>query len=169
MSIRQSVRAILAAAALLGAVGLAEAQTIAYADPGTTNLRAGPGTNYARIGSVYGGTQVYVHYCEYGWCFVRVNGRDGWMAQSRLRFADTRGPVVVVPQPQPYYVPRYEPFFGFSFGFDDRYYPRHDRNRPRYDRRRRDGREHREEGWSSEHSGPYWPRRGGALQRWLDR
>jgi uncharacterized protein YraI len=146
MSIRQSIRAILAAAALLGAVGLAEAQTMAYADPGATNLRAGPGTNYASIGIVYGGTQVYVHYCEYGWCYVTVNGRNGWMAESRVAF--TQGPVVVGPEPYyvpaPRYVPRYEPYFGFGLG---------QRYRPYYDRHRREDRRPREEGWSSEGPG----------------
>lgn len=154
MRIQRSVRFLLAAVAFLAAASVAEAQTVAYADPGTTNLRAGPGTNYAKIGRVYGGTQVYVQFCEYGWCYITVHGREGWMIQSRLRFG--RGPVIV---PAP--APSYQPYFNFGWRFDD-----HDRRH--YDRRRRDDR--REEGWSSEDPGggsrsdQYWRRK-----QWLDR
>ncbi len=107
----------------------AEAETIAYAEQGTTNLRGGPGTYYAVIGKVYGGTQVYVHDSQAGWYYVTAGGQQGWMAGSRLQFAYARAPVVVqpyyVPAPRPYY---YGPSFSFSFGHFDR-----DR---RWDRRR---------------------------------
>ncbi len=139
MSIRRSIAAVLGAAVLFAAADLAEAQTIAYAVPGTTNLRGDPSTNYPPIGSVYGGTQVYVEYREYGWCLVTVNGRRGYMAQSRLSFA--QGPIIVAPQPryvpvpQPRYVPVPQPYFGFGFGFGGGYDSDH-----RHDRRDHDDR-----------------------------
>lgn len=155
VSIRRNIRAAaLAAACFLGVASLltatdqAAAQTLAYSDPGTTNLRAGPGTQYAWIGSVYGGSQIYVHFCEYGWCYVVVNGQPGWMIETRLNFA-APGPYYA---PAPVYVPRYEPYFGFGLGFefDDRR-RRHDRGH----HRDRDDDWGHEDGWVSEdHSGP---------------
>jgi uncharacterized protein YraI len=138
----------LAAPALPVAVSsTAAAQTVAYAESGTTNLRAGPGTNYAVIGKVRGGEQVLVQDSDRGWYFVSVRGQEGWMAGSRLAFAQARGPVVVQ-EPyvvrQPYYVPAPDPYYyrhrgypgpviSFGFGFGD------------FDRDRRDRRGHR--GW----------------------
>ena len=149
MNIQRSMRAILAAAALFAAAaGSGEAQTIAYADPGTTNLRNGPGTTYAVIGTVRGGTQVYVHNCDYGWCHVTANGRDGWIAQSRLAFAHARAPVVV---PGPYYG---VPSFGFSLRFGDH-------SRHRFDRRWRDHHGWEDEDW-------WWRHRGGGRGHRLD-
>jgi uncharacterized protein YraI len=108
-SIVAALALFLAAPALPVAVPTtAAAQSLAYAESGTTNLRAGPGTNYAVVGKVRGGEQVLVHDSDGGWYFVTVNGQEGWMAGSRLAFAQARAPVVVQ-QPyvvrQPYYVP----------------------------------------------------------------
>jgi uncharacterized protein YraI len=143
------MRTILAAFALLLAVPAlpsmastaAEAQTIAYAERGTTNLRAGPGTNFRIIGKVYGGTPVYVYESQGGWHHVRVNGQWGWMAGSRLQFGYASAPVLV---PQPLYVPRtysYGYSYGPSFRFRD--YDRDHRWHRRSDWRERPVRPHR--------------------------
>jgi uncharacterized protein YraI len=133
-SIVAALALFLAAPALPVAVPTtAAAQSVAFAESGTTNLRAGPGTNYAVVGKVSGGEQVLVHDSDGGWYFVTVNGQEGWMAGSRLAFAQARAPVVVQ-QPyvvrQPYYVPGPDPYYyryrgypgpviSFGFGFGD--------------------------------------------------
>ena len=137
------MRTILAAFALIVAVpalpGLAsttaQAQTIAYSERGTTNLRAGPGTHFAVIGRVYGGSEVFVHDSQGGWYYVTVNGQRGWMAGSRLSFVYASAPA---PVPQPYYVPVVPrpyfyggPTFSFSFGDFDRDRRWHRRGRDR--------------------------------------
>jgi uncharacterized protein YraI len=157
------LRTILAALALILAVpilpvataSLTQAQTIAYAASGATNLRAGPGTYYAVIGRVYGGTQVYLISSRGGWCYVSVNGQRGWIAASRLRFAYARAPSTlpqhfyVPPIPRPYY---YGPSFSFRF---------HDfKGDRRWDRRDQGDWRERREDWR-------W-RRGGNRGRSLD-
>ncbi len=84
-------RLIFAAAVLFGACmtsGVSDAQTIAYAAPGTTNLRAGPGTQYTIIARVRGGSVVDVHGClnDHSWCSISAGPYDGWMAAWRLVF-----------------------------------------------------------------------------------
>jgi uncharacterized protein YraI len=117
--------------------GAAAAATFAIAEAGTTNVRSGPGTNYAVIGRVHGGTQVSVGDCVGGWCGVATQGLSGYMAQSRLEFGyASAAPVVVQPQPYPVPVYRTHPYYSsgfygyggpvvsFSFGSFDR--DRHD-------------------------------------------
>jgi uncharacterized protein YraI len=139
MEVEMRLRTILAALAVFLAVpalpvvspSVAQAQTVAYAAAGTTNLRAGPGTNYRVTGKVYGGTQVYVHRSQSGWYYVTAAGQQGWMAGSRLRFGYASAPA-----PAPFYIP----LPGFRFGDFDR-----DRRRdPRWDRR---DRRERDEDW----------------------
>ena len=50
------------------------------------NLRTGPGTRYARIAAMPGGSIVDVRGCirGYSWCRVDWNGYDGWAASSYL-------------------------------------------------------------------------------------
>ncbi len=160
------MRTILAAFALLVAVpampglapDVAQAQTIAYAERGTTNLRAGPGIHFAVIGKVYGGSQLLVHDSQGGWYYVTASGQRGWMAGSRLRFAYARAPA-----PQPYYVPVVPrpyvyrgPSFSFRFGDFDRDRRWH-RSRDRRDWNRGRGRGDNE--WR-------WRRRGDGDRGW---
>ena len=98
----------------------ASAQAIAYAVPGTTNLRAGPGTQYPIIGKVRGGTEVYVYGClaNRSWCDILVGGIRGWIYSRRLEFVYAGRRVLV---------PRYYAYFGapiirFDFSYWDRYY-----------------------------------------------
>jgi uncharacterized protein YraI len=84
-------RHICAAAALLGAcmtANVSAAQTIAYAAPGTTNVRTGPGLEYAIVGRVRGGDPVEVLGClgDLSWCNILVGRYEGWMAARRLVF-----------------------------------------------------------------------------------
>ena len=121
-----SVHSIVAGLTLLAAAAAlpsaAAAQTIAYAEGGTTNCRAGPGTGYPVLTKVYGGTPVQILGSQGGWYSVSANGGQCWMAGSRLQFAQARAPVVVA---QPYYAPSYAyqpyPYFyggpSISFGF----------------------------------------------------
>ena len=99
MSVRSIVAGltILAAAAALPSV--AGAQTIAYAEGGTTNCRAGPGTGYPVLTKVYGGTPVQILGSQGGWYSLSANGQQCWMAGSRLQFVQGRSPIVVAPQP----------------------------------------------------------------------
>jgi uncharacterized protein YraI len=66
------------------------AQSIAYAAPGTTNMRAGPGTEFPVIARILGGSAVHVSACrrDRPWCRSTVQGMEGWVSASRLRFAD---------------------------------------------------------------------------------
>ncbi len=72
------------------AISLAMATTSAYAASAmvTTdlNLRAGPGTGYARIAAMPGGSIVDVRGCTrgYSWCRVYWRGYEGWAASSYL-------------------------------------------------------------------------------------
>lgn len=63
----------------------------AYAAPGTitgnVNLRSGPGTNYAKIGTVTRGTQVDVQQCQGSWCYIVKSGPDGWVSAQYLSAA----------------------------------------------------------------------------------
>jgi uncharacterized protein YraI len=122
-----SARSIVAGLALLASAAalptVAVAQNVAYAAGGTTNCRAGPGTGYHVVTKVYGGTPVQILGSQGGWYSVSANGRQCWMAGSRLAFGQGRAPVVLAPQP--YYAPQYAyqpyPYFyggpSFSFGF----------------------------------------------------
>jgi uncharacterized protein YraI len=124
-----SMRRLLAAAVLLGAMalpGLASAQVLAFAVYGTTNMRAGPGTQYPVIARIAGGSAVHVYGCipERVWCDAQVQGIRGWVASSRLEFA-YRGRRVPVVQ---YYGYFGAPYVYFDFGYWDRHY----RDRPWY-------------------------------------
>ncbi len=50
------------------------------------NIRTGPGTNYAVIGSIPNGARVDVRGCTsgYGWCQVDYAGRYGWASSRYL-------------------------------------------------------------------------------------
>jgi uncharacterized protein YraI len=139
MEVSMNVRSIVRTAALLCALaapGVADAAT-AYAVGGTTNMRAGPGTQYPVVARVVGGSRVNVIGCVagYSWCDGRVQGVRGWIAGSRLEFpyANRR---VLVPQ---YYAYFGAPVIRFDFGSQGERHRWRDRERWRPDRDR-DGR-----------------------------
>jgi uncharacterized protein YraI len=117
-----SIRALLAAGAVAAAAAMlpagASAQTVAYAESGTTNVRSGPGTNYPVIAQVQGGTALNVGTCTGGWC--TLVDYNGWIAQSRLNFGGGGTVVVQRPyyvQPEPYYEPYYDAPYGYYGGY----------------------------------------------------
>ena len=61
----------------------------AFAQPGVPtgalNVRTGPGTGYAKIGTLSSGEVVDVNQCQGCWCFVDRNaGTDGWVSKNYL-------------------------------------------------------------------------------------
>ncbi|MAQ84722.1 SH3 domain-containing protein [Psychromarinibacter halotolerans] len=46
-------------------------------------LRAGPGTNYAQIGSLHNGDAAYLRKCEGRWCYVENGAIGGQEARFR--------------------------------------------------------------------------------------
>lgn len=141
-----TIRRTLVAGALLGALALpslASAQATAYAVAGTTNMRAGPDTQYPAIAKILAGSAVHVFGCISGrvWCDAQVQGTRGWVNSNRLEFVHG-GRRVLVPQ---YYASFGVPTVGFDVGYWDLHY----RTRPWYrersrwwrdDDRKRDGR-----------------------------
>ena len=123
MFVRSCVAGLTLLASATALPSVAAAQSIAYAEAGTTNCRAGPSTGYPVLTKVYGGTPVQILGSQGGWYNVSANGGQCWMAGSRLQFVQARAPVVVAPQP--YYAPSYayqpHPYFyggpSISFGF----------------------------------------------------
>jgi uncharacterized protein YraI len=138
-----STRSIVAGLALIASAAAmptgASGQSLVFAEAGTTNCRAGPGTGYPVITRVYGGAQLQILGSQGSWYEVAAGGQRCWIAGSRLQFAQTYAPTYVAPQA--YYVPPYAsyPYFyggpsiSFSFGDFDR-----DRHRSRRDRGDRD-------------------------------
>ena len=130
-------RCLLAAVALLGALALphvAAAQTIAYAAPGRTNMRAGPGLDFPVIAQILGGSAVNVHGCvsDFSWCDASVQNVRGWVSTTRLEF-EYGGNLVPLPR---YYSAFDAPVILFDFGYWDRHY----RDRPFFRSRHRDRR-----------------------------
>jgi uncharacterized protein YraI len=130
----QSARGTVLAAALVAvSAGWANA---APATVGTnTNLRQGPGTNFAVITTVPAGAVVDVIRCGGTWCNVMANGSPGYMIARNIGLggapvpvAPPPGPVVVGPPvvygPGPYYGPGfYGPrFYGPGFYYGPRRY-----------------------------------------------
>ena len=127
---------LMALVALLAALAVAPqaafAQSVAYSVPGTTNVRAGPGTQYPVVARVHGGTELIVYGClsDRAWCDVQVYDTRGWISSRRLEFvyADSRVPV------PDYYGYFDAPIISFNFGYWDRHYD----DRPFHRRWRRD-------------------------------
>jgi len=93
----RSVLAIAGTVLCLGFAGTASA------DPGvakgSVNLRAGPGTNYARITTIPAGARVNVLRCG-RWCEVFYAGRKGWASAAYIaRRSAPRGGYVILPDP----------------------------------------------------------------------
>ena len=72
---------ILAGGLALGAsaVSAAPGHAVAYA-----NVRSGPGSSYAVVGTLEPGEYVVVIKCLAYWCNVHRSGLDGWVARSLL-------------------------------------------------------------------------------------
>ena len=64
----------------------------AWVIPNTAIVRAGPGLDHARIGSLHRGTKVYVVAFRDKWCRVKLpNGGFGWVAEWLLEFSAAKG------------------------------------------------------------------------------
>ncbi|OZB04078.1 MAG: hypothetical protein B7X67_15245 [Rhizobiales bacterium 39-66-18] len=94
---------------LVAVLGVAAPVSIARADSamvlGDLNVRAGPGTNYAVIGSLVRGMNVQVLSCTPAWCNISWRG-PAYVSAAYLGFEGPPpyiqpGPVVVVPGPSP--------------------------------------------------------------------
>ncbi len=48
------------------------------------NVRSGPGTNYAKVDTLYAGEEVEITECQGSWCYVQHPGPDGWVSGSYL-------------------------------------------------------------------------------------
>ncbi|MBB3146062.1 uncharacterized protein YraI [Phyllobacterium trifolii] len=89
--------------AILISIGLFAWPASALADVGYTtgnvNLRTGPGTRYARVGTLSEGTRINVLGCQPSWCHVATQGVRGWLSANyvqRTRVIVQR-PVVIRP------------------------------------------------------------------------
>lgn len=107
-------RLVTAAALVAGLMTLPAVAVAADAfTTGNVNVRSGPGTGYARVGTLPAGTAVTVRGCEENWCSVRRGGLHGWVSANFL--SDTsyrpsyRPPVVIVPPPIVVRPPHYRP------------------------------------------------------------
>lgn len=99
-------------AGALFAAGLAPAAALAQDAYATAdlNLRAGPGTQYAIVGSVPEGAGVDTLTCAGSWCRIRYEGDVGWVAAAYLAADEAAAPPTYVPPPvyapsPPVYVP----------------------------------------------------------------
>jgi uncharacterized protein YraI len=139
--------------ALVGVLALphvAAAQSIAYAAPGRTNMRAGPGLDFPVIAQILGGSAVNVYGClaDFSWCDTSVQNVRGWVSTTRLEF-DYGGNLVPLPR---YYSSFNAPVILFDFGYWDRHY----RDRPFYRHRHRD----RQPNWPDDDGGASLPEPG---------
>jgi len=127
---------ILARGALCAVVLTAVSAGLANAAPATvasnTNLRQGPGTGFAVIMTVPGGSVVDVIRCGGEWCNVMAGGQPGYMIARNLGMGGPApvavvrpAPPVVVVAPGPYYGPYYGPrrfYYGPGFYYGPRRY-----------------------------------------------
>jgi uncharacterized protein YraI len=74
-----------------------------------TNMRAGPGVAFPKVGYLPGGQRVEVFNCNYGWCQIQYAGYGGWIMQSRLRTPPPPPPRYFAPPPHKYPPPMYKP------------------------------------------------------------
>lgn len=80
------------AIASVSAVVVLLSTAAAFAQPGvatgSVNVRTGPGTGYAKVGTLQAGEYVDVKQCQGSWCFVdRNGGNDGWVSKNYLAAA----------------------------------------------------------------------------------
>jgi uncharacterized protein YraI len=115
---------------LLGAGLIALSATAAAAAPAVVrsdlNLRGGPGTQYAVVGSLPGGATVDVGSCSGSWCTVTYGGQQGYASRNYLELGVAGGAVVPAPGPSYSYVePDYygDDYYGYGPGYYDDYGP----------------------------------------------
>ncbi len=83
---------LVAAVVLIAAQAWAAKPRPAWVIPNTAIVRAGPGLDHARIGSLKRGTKVYVLAFRDKWCRVKLpNGKIGWVAEWLLEFSASKG------------------------------------------------------------------------------
>ncbi|GGF13768.1 hypothetical protein GCM10011321_02170 [Youhaiella tibetensis] len=106
---KHSISTILAAAAF------ALTSAAAFAAPavatGTVKVRDDAGNYGNWVDTLHAGEHVNVTGCNYGWCYIKHPGPDGWVKQSRLDFDygyDDAEIVAVTPV---------EPSIGFGMNF----------------------------------------------------
>lgn len=85
----KSTKAKFAAAAGVAMLAVLAASPAQAAQEATAksslNVRSGPGTNYVKVDTLYGGEKVQVHECNYaGWCYITHPGPDGWVSRNYL-------------------------------------------------------------------------------------
>ena len=86
--------------AILGFTARADAQAHQAQTSTALNVRQGPGTQYAVIGTVPGGRIVIVDGCApgYAWCTIRYNALQGWASARYLRDPQRGAPVADIGQ-----------------------------------------------------------------------
>ena len=86
--------------AILGFTARADAQAYQAQTSTALNVRQGPGTQYAVIGTVPGGRIVIVDGCApgYAWCSIRYNALQGWTSARYLRDPQRGAPVADIGQ-----------------------------------------------------------------------
>ena len=136
----------LAVAAIAAVIGWSvAAQAAPGVATGNVNMRAGPGTSYAKITTIPAGAQVEVFDCD-GWCQVAFGGAQGWVSANYIstdvayrvpdriyapapRYVYDPGPVVVVRDPmpprrfwrhgRPWWDDRYDAWYDGRYYWDD--------------------------------------------------
>ncbi|MGN8023773.1 SH3 domain-containing protein [Phyllobacterium sp. 22229] len=63
---------------------------------GNVNLRTGPATHYARVGTLAAGTRVNVLACQSNWCRIGRQGIRGWVSANYLDRIAVHRPAIVV-------------------------------------------------------------------------
>jgi uncharacterized protein YraI len=112
------------------AIGLAFtslAVTGAAAAEATTSLhvRAGPGTGYSVVDTLYAGENVAVQECRSnGWCRITHSGPDGWASANYLSGIGRGQPVAVARDNPDVHVSFSVPGFGFWVGNGRDFRPR---------------------------------------------
>jgi uncharacterized protein YraI len=93
---------------------------VALADPATlvttTNLRAGPGTEYPSRITIPGGTTIDVRGCDGAWCVARYGGYQGYVAQSLVAAGDEQEPAIAAVPDDGYYYDEV-PAYGYGYGY----------------------------------------------------
>lgn len=80
----------LSLATLLAAAAFALSSAAAFASPavatGTVKVRDDASSYGNWVDTLHAGEEVNVTSCNYGWCFIKHPGPDGWVKQSKLDF-----------------------------------------------------------------------------------
>jgi uncharacterized protein YraI len=107
--------------ALLAASFLGLLTGVAAVEPATvvttSNLRAGPGTEYPVQAIIPGGATIDVQGCDGSWCVARYAGYEGYISQSVVAAGGAPGPAVAV-APDDHYYDGYGPDYGYAPSYD---------------------------------------------------